>query len=291
MTLDCIVHKVDGVNECWSSRKIRGAPKIQRSGSQVQCAKPYVRALFEDKYGRAKKMPYYVGQIQMFLEDKFSDDVVYQAIEQLVDIDHILLKYNAKTGVFIYNPKKYSSETDPLLKVHIDSACSLIDAYSDPKVTERYGKHLENLVRLELQRQGFRIVGADSKKFRDKEYKSNNSNLDLIAEHQSGKLNIGVEVKNTLSVLDKEEVITKLDICDCLGLKPVFAVRWLKPYASLVTDRGGFPWIFKKQIYPTEFTKLTKKLSKRLKLPTCVATELPTESVQPFNNWVETQTT
>jgi hypothetical protein len=30
--------------------------------------------------------------------------------------------------------------------------------------------------------------------------------VDFIAEHYSGKLTIGVEVKNTISVLDKKEV-------------------------------------------------------------------------------------
>jgi hypothetical protein len=57
---------------------------MQNIDPQTQYAKLVVMALFEDKYGRAKKKPYYVAQIKTIFEASFSDDVIYQAITQLV---------------------------------------------------------------------------------------------------------------------------------------------------------------------------------------------------------------
>ena len=80
-------------------------------------------------------------------------------------------------------------------------------------------------------------------------------------------------MKNTISALDKKEADTKLDMCDFLGITPVFAARWLEPYTTkYIENRGGFSWIFKTQLYPACMEALTEKLSKKLKLPTKVKT-------------------
>ncbi len=61
-------------------------------------------------------------------------------------------------------------------------------------------------------------------------------------------------------IIEQEELDVKLDMCNFLGLKPIFAVRWLKPYTELIRQRGGFSWIFKTQIYPPGFDELAQKL-------------------------------
>jgi hypothetical protein len=99
-----------------------------------------------------------------------------------------------------------------------------------------------------------------------------------------------VEVKNTLSVIDKKEVDIKIDMCNYLGITPVFAARWLKPYTKLIDSKGGFSWIFKTQMYPPNYEGLTKILSQRLHLPVMAGNKLPSESIQIFHNWVNSQT-
>lgn len=51
--------------------------------------------------------------------------------------------------------------------------------------------------------------------------------LDIVAKHKHKKLVIGVEVKNTLYSMPKEEVTTKIKMCECFKITPVFAVRWM----------------------------------------------------------------
>ena len=69
-------------------------------------------------------------------------------------------------------------------------------------------------------------------------------------------------------------------------MKPIFAVRWIKPYIEEVRRKGGFCWIFKTQIYPLGFEELTRVLYRGLKIPVSVGTELPKKSVRSFENWV-----
>jgi hypothetical protein len=134
------------------------------------------------------------------------------------------------------------------------------------------------------------VVGVHTNEYKNKKYGKGKETLDFIAEHHSGKLTIGVEVKNTISVLDKKEVDNKLDMCDFLGIKPVFAARLLEPYTTkFIKDKGGFSWIFKTQLYPPSMEALTEKLSKKLQLPAKVETQLPTEPIQLFHNWAKTK--
>ena len=268
---------------------------MQSTDPQINYAKKSVMKLFEDSYGRAKRKPYYITQIKTLLETRFSDDVTYQAIEQLVGerrLSKIIAdtKYAQKV-VFLYNAEFDNPKFKDSRGMHVKSICNIIDIYSNPDITKQYGEYLEGLVGEELQKQGFTIVGAHTKKYKDKKYPKSNNDLDFIAEHRSGKLTIGVEVKNTISIMDKKEVDIKLQMCDFLGITPVFATRWLKPYTKLIDDRGGFSWTFKTQLYPPRFTALANTLSNRLHLPVKVETKLPTESVQLFLSWVKKQTT
>ncbi|MEM4312036.1 MAG: hypothetical protein QXX95_06580 [Nitrososphaerales archaeon] len=83
-----------------------------------------------------------------------------------------------------------------------------------------------------------------------------------------------------------DEIDIKIEICDHLGLTPVFAVRWIKPYTEEIRRRGGFSWVFKTQIYPREYERLTKEICDRLQLPVIVRTEPPEKTIEIFVQWV-----
>ncbi len=266
---------------------------LQNSDSKTQTAKLCVMPLFEDKIGRAKRKPYYLTQIQTIYEDNLSDDVVYQALTQLEEEGKLRrrkARTQTQTVCFYYNSKLDKSDSNHLLNTHIKSTCKLIDKYSNHKMCTLYGEHLEQLVQSELKIQGFKIKGEHTKEYQNKKWTKTENTLDIIARHCSGKLTIGVEVKNTLSVLDKSEVEKKLEICNFLGITPVFATRWLKPYEQLVNQRKGFSWTFKEQLYPLNYEALSIKISERLQLPVRARDDLPKESVQNFHNWVKNKT-
>jgi hypothetical protein len=162
------------------------------------------------------------------------------------------------------------------------------------------GRHLESIVRQELRAQGFNIIALNARKYKEREWQKTDHNLDIIAEHQSGKLAIGAEIKNTLDIIEPAEIDVKIDICEYLGLIPVFAVRWIKPYIECIRKQGGFSWVFKTQIYPfgqEEFTEmLFRKLSalnkknsrnRSLQFPVSVRGDIPDKSKVKFKEWID----
>ena len=267
---------------------------MQHIDPEIQKAKDTIRPYFTDKYGRPLRKPYYVTQIQTLLEKWHFPWIVYQAASKLVE-DGYLSKKETKTKyhekvVFFFNNRLDTPGYRPTLEKHTHAICQLIDRYSKPTIGKALGKQLEGLVKAELRVQGFRIVGTHIATYGNKEWTKTNHNLDFIAEHKSGKLKIGVEVKNTLPIIERAELDIKLEMCEFLGIRPVLAVRWIKPYIELIRLKGGFSWVFKTQIYPPGFEQFTKTLYRRLRLPVIVRTELPERSVRSFESWVRRNT-
>jgi len=257
---------------------------------QILKATPLIQSLFQDKYRRPRKRIYYIGQLQVLLEDDFFPWIVYNALMRLIqqrDLkQQIAPTRYADKVTFIYHRKFTKTQ----VSTRIRNTARLIDRYSHPRVAEALGKHLEGLVKAELRAQGFEIISTHTNEYKGRKWQKTNQNLDFIAEHRSQRLNIGVEVKNTLSTPEREEIETKIELCQYLNLTPVFAGRWMQPYLKLIQTKGGFCWIFKTQIYPPGFEALTKTLWTRLRLPVTVRTDLPPKSLRGFDTWVNKKT-
>ncbi|MFA5366048.1 MAG: hypothetical protein WC325_12775 [Candidatus Bathyarchaeia archaeon] len=266
---------------------------MQTKDKYIQLAKPIVKAKFQDRLGIPQKIPYHLTQIEVIWENDFFHWITGQAANQLVE-EKFLSKIETSTKtqdkvVFFFNAKLDTPDSKKQVLKHVKIHCQLIDKYSDDEILKNLGKHLEALVRAELRAQGFTIAETHSNKYNERKWTKTNHNLDFIAEHHSNKLTIGVEVKNTLQMMKKDEIEIKLQICDYLKITPVFAVRWLKPYADMVKTRGGFSWMFKTQIYPLGNEQLTQTLYNRLELPVKVRTDLPEKTIPIFQKWVESK--
>jgi len=265
------------------------------------------KQIFYDAYSRPKRIPLYVAQLQVLLEDKAFYWYVSDALRRLAE-QGVLAKLEQITkyasSLLFYYPAEIAVDGSSVARVkqHVYSLAQLVNRYSSPTVTHAVGMQLEGLVKYELKAQGFKIVGTNSRSYKTREWTKTGDNLDFVAEHTSSSFAIGVEVKNTLGVLDRREVEVKIDICKYLGILPVFAVRWIGPHHKLVVDNGGYPWVFKTQIYPPGFEKLVKQIFKRLSLnwneakknfdyqmPVIVRTELPEKPVAKFAAWVKSQ--
>jgi hypothetical protein len=185
------------------------------------------------------------------------------------------------------------------IKKRCRNIAALVNRYSSPENSEMIGKHLESLVRAELRAQSFTIVGTHTNTFNERQWTRTNHNLDFIATHSSGNFTIGVEVKNTLDMIEAEEIDIKIEMCEFLRIVPVFAVRWIKPYINCINRQGGFSWVFKTQMYPLGQERLVKDLFEKLSVtnkadsrghelqfPVIVRTELPHTPVQKFLEWV-----
>ncbi len=48
----------------------------------------------------------------------------------------------------------------------------------------------------------------------------------------------GVEIKNTWAYIDRPEMYAKISLCEDLGLRPLFIMRWRRNTTSKSSDKG-----------------------------------------------------
>jgi hypothetical protein len=273
-------------------------------------AKTVLKKHFVNVKGEPVRTPYYHHQLQVLYENDFYDWIISYALTQLVK-EGFLTKLDSndipefKKFVNISKIKFYANtlalktkEEAHRMKTHAINIAKLVDKY-DYLMSEILGKQLESLVKHELRASQFEIIGEHTKEYGGKKWTTTDHNLDIIAKKKDTGFVIGVEVKNTLSIIEPSEIDTKIEICEHLGIIPVFAVRWIKPYVDCIRRQGGFSWMFKTQIFPYGYDNFTvelyQKLSelnkvnskgRQLEFPVKVRNDLPEKSVKKFNDWV-----
>ena len=96
----------------------------------------------------------------------------------------------------------------------------------------------------------------------------------------------GTEIKNTLPYISRAELLIKIRMCDVLGLRPLFIVRYApKSYVDCVRKEGGFVLIFKYQLYPHSAVAFAREVRNTLKLPVDAPAAIQDGTVQRFLNW------
>ena len=281
---------------------------LGRKDAAVERAKHVLKGHFETKKGAPARTPYYHRQMQVLYENDFFDWVVTHALNELEDegviasldstgIPELARLRNVPNIKFYANAKavKTASELERM-KTHAVNIAKVVDEYSQYKHTEVRGKHLEALVEAQLRISQFQITGRSTNTYNGKKWNKTNHDLDIIAKRNN--LVIGVEVKNTLSTIPSDEIDTKIQMCHYLGIVPVFAVRWIKPYIQCIRKQGGFSWVFKTQMLPLGYEEFVgeiyRKLSVKnkedsrghsLEFPINVRTDLPPKSVEKFETW------
>ena len=280
--------------------------------TKVEEAKDVLRRHFADARGRPTKTPFHQHHLQVLYEADFFEWVVRYALKELVDEGFLTVfdknnvdgldrhEVTKRMQFYVSSAALRSGKDLDGMKRRVLSTATDVERYSRPRHTSVVGKHLEALVKSHLQILRFEIVGTHTSEYAGRSWSRTNHNLDFVAKKSGTNLTIGVEVKNTLSLMNPKEIDIKIDMCEHLGITPVFAVRWIKPYIDCIQKQGGFGWMFKTQMYPLGYEEFVKRLYKRFSLqgsggrnarkkrefPETVRTELPEKSVAVFKKWV-----
>jgi hypothetical protein len=249
-----------------------------------------VKSLFIDLFNRPKKKPIHETAVQIAMEEKYDHKKTSYALRQLETqkiISSIKLKVGNVGNVKFFLPKKINEiKSQSGIRKKILRYSYWIERYSDYKITRMLGDHLHALVKGELRAQGFMILSEFSNEYNNKKWEGKET-LDIIAENRIKRLVVGVEVKNMLSLISHKEVSTKIKMCNFLGIKPIFACRWIEPHRKKITENGGLAWQFKKQLYPLGQENFVKEIRKRFNFPMEVKSELPAKSILEFREWIE----
>lgn len=102
------------------------------------------------------------------------------------------------------------------------------------------------------------MIGRDTNEYQERRWVATEHNLDFIFSRDDSVY--GVEVKNTLGYMEREEFLLKIRLCKELQITPVFACRMLpKTWIFELMQAGGFALILKYQLYPWTHRELAKR--------------------------------
>lgn len=130
------------------------------------------------------------------------------------------------------------------------------EKYPHNKMSKMPGGRL-HAVKAEIRAQGFETLGENTGRHGKPEWAKTDETLDMIARHQAGNLTARIENRNTPYPVPKYQITSKIEMCDCLKIKPVFACRWLEPHGYLLKN-GGFFVAASKAVMPQRTRKICK---------------------------------
>jgi hypothetical protein len=164
----------------------------------------------------------------------------------------------------------------------------LVLEFSHTEFGRALGHQAETMFDAALPRKGFVPTGWNVRAYGGREWTETGHDLDRVFERDGTAY--GVEIKNTLDYIDRDELEINLRLCAHLGLTPLFIMRWApKSYNKMIIDAGGFALLFEYQLYPHGQETFAKRVRETLGLPVDSPAAIADGTVQRFLRWHEEQ--
>ena len=218
-------------------------------------ARKTLTALFEENIDAV----YYERQLQVMHEGTFFHWVTKNALQSIKDSVVQLIAREINTEGHILRPHFYTHRSNRYPMRKINALGALIKDFSNSAITSSCGNRAEILFSDALGGRGFTHSGQGVNEYRGKKWTETGHNLDYIFEKDGCAY--GCEIKNTLTYIDKAEMEIKLNMCDYLGVTPLFIMRSSpSTYNRKIITRGGFALLFVSQIYELSQADLVRRI-------------------------------
>jgi len=137
-----------------------------------------------------------------------------------------------------------------------------------------------------LPRAGFAPRGRAVRFFAGKEWLRSKHDLDRVFSR--GGRDYGIEIKNTLAYIPREEMEIKVEMCKHLGLVPVFIVRMAPAnYIEAVRQVGGFTLVFEHQLYPFGQGEFAREVRERLGMKVDCPSAIEDGTIERLSKWAK----
>jgi len=207
---------------------------------------------------------FYERQLTIIFEDRYFHWISVKALLELVEEGSILseiLELGPKVPIRFFRMK-----ANRYWKRQASQVIKLVKRFSAPDFTRAIGLQGELLVDAALPLAGFNMIARNVNSFQNRIWTKTGHDLDRIVERQGASY--GVEIKNTLPYIDRDEFRAKLEMCSFLGLKPLFVSRMApKNYSYEIIQRSGISWILGTQYYPFGQDEFADTVQRELHLP------------------------
>ncbi|WP_242342705.1 hypothetical protein [Anaeromyxobacter terrae] len=231
---------------------------------------------------------FYSRQLEVLLERKFFHWVTSRAIRELIS-----------ERVFAVEPVKLGEKTEVRFLVPkgvryykriISGMAALVRRYSNSDFTRAIGLQGENLFLTGLAQRGFAVNGRDVKEYGGKKWIATKHDLDFVVARDG--VAYGVEVKNTLPYIPRDELRLKVRMCEGFGIVPLMIMR-SAPKSYIFEEivrpvegvHRGFALLFGKQIYPYGYDGFVADVVKELGLPVHAPRAVPEGDIDRFVRW------
>ena len=222
--------------------------------------------------------PYHRKQIEVLFEDRYWHWVTDRAVNTLLKegflkeeirmIDNVPIRF-----VYRYNIRR--------IKREINKRVKLIKRYSNPIITKAVGNYAEIIFKFMFRAHNFEIAARNTNEYCGKKWEQTSHDLDFIIRKDD--IAYGIEIKNTLSYMERDEFDIKLKICKELDLVPLFILRSAPGNQfDEINKAGGFILRFKTQIYPPGQEELVKDIWDLMRLPVNVWKDIPPKIEEIF---------
>jgi len=224
------------------------------------------------QYGSAaiscnKDSVFYKKQIQVIFEDQYPHDITGKAVNELIYENFLkpeprTFEKNMKT-IFVSRRNLRYTALKIREKIHI------MERYSDDELNDGVGKYAEMLFGHMFEKNQFQIIGRNTNTFRGRTWHKSGKDLDFIIERDG--ISYGVEIKNRFDYMRHYEFQDKLEMCQFLGLLPVFPLRCPSPQQyELMKGAGGLALKFKSRVFPPGNQKLVTDIWNHFRLPVTI---------------------
>jgi len=226
---------------------------------------------------------FYQRQIEVRYERKFFHWITGKALNELAEEG----KIGAATRKYPHiSIRFYWMRKNRYWTRRANTVEKLVMRFSDPQFTNGLGRHGETMFDAALPRGGFMPCAKNVKAWNGKAWLKTDHDLDRVFTRDG--VNYGIEIKNTLSYIDRFEMRTKLDMCDFLGLVPLFIMRMAPAsYIEEIRSRGGYSLIFEWQLYPFGYEKFAAEVREQLGLKVDSPRAIQEGTIQRVANWHE----
>jgi len=229
--------------------------------------------LLQKFFATGTKRVYYQRQLQVLAENEFFHWITAFALADLVADGAIETATEPFRGsqIRFYWPKGYRD-----LKRAKKAVRDLVATMAEPAFAIGIGRHGETMVDAALPKIGMKPLARNVRVFEGREWKQTGHDLDRVFELDG--IRYGVEIKNQLQYIERDEFAVKLDMCTALNLRP-------RSYMNEIYERGGYAMIMKYQLYPHGSEGLAKRVQASLGLPVDAPPAILDGTLERFRNW------
>lgn len=161
---------------------------------------------------------------------------------------------------------------------------AVLERVFESDFTHAIGRHGELMFDAALGRAGFRAEAREANSWNGVTWTTSNHNLDRIYTRDG--LAYGAEIKNTQNYISRDELRTKIQLANHLGIIPLFIMRFApKSYIHEVIQSGGFVLLFEEQMYPWGHATLLREVRKVLGLKVGSPRDVKDGDIQRLLTW------